>query len=71
MSSSWEPKGGGCAAAIQAARSGASVAVHLDVPALLPMLSYYHDLLVWSEEGRPKPETIRRLGLGAFEVPRL
>jgi aldehyde:ferredoxin oxidoreductase len=37
---------------------------------LFPMLSDYYELRGWTEEGRPKPETIRRLGLEAFEVPR-
>lgn len=40
--------------------------VDFDVPALLPMLSEYYDLRGWTEEGRPTPETIRRLGLEAF-----
>jgi aldehyde:ferredoxin oxidoreductase len=37
-----------------------------DVPPLLPMLSEYYDLRGWTEEGRPAPETIRRLGLDEF-----
>ncbi|MGD0626785.1 MAG: aldehyde ferredoxin oxidoreductase family protein [Thermodesulfobacteriota bacterium] len=40
--------------------------IDFDVPALLPMLSEYYDLRGWTEEGRPTPETIRRLGLEAF-----
>ncbi len=42
--------------------------IDLDVPALLPMLSDYYELRSWTEEGRPKPETIQRLGLEAFET---
>ncbi len=38
----------------------------LDVPPLLPMLSEYYDIRGWTEEGRPAPETIRRLGLDEF-----
>jgi aldehyde:ferredoxin oxidoreductase len=38
-----------------------------DVPPLFPMLSEYYDLRGWTEEGRPMPETIRRLGLEGFE----
>jgi aldehyde:ferredoxin oxidoreductase len=30
------------------------------------MLSDYYELRGWTEEGRPNPETIRRLGLEAF-----
>ena len=37
-----------------------------DVPPLSPMLSEYYDLRGWTEEGRPKAETIRRLGLDGF-----
>jgi aldehyde:ferredoxin oxidoreductase len=37
-----------------------------DVPPLLPMLSEYYDFRGWTEEGRPTPETIRRLGLDEF-----
>jgi aldehyde:ferredoxin oxidoreductase len=40
----------------------------LDVPPLLPMLSEYYDLRGWTEEGRPDPETIRRLRLGEFST---
>lgn len=40
--------------------------INLDVPPLFPMLSDYYDLRGWTEEGRPTPETIRRLGLEAF-----
>jgi aldehyde:ferredoxin oxidoreductase len=40
--------------------------IDFDVPALLPMLSEYYDLRGWTEEGRPTPETIRRLGLETF-----
>jgi aldehyde:ferredoxin oxidoreductase len=40
--------------------------IDFDVPALLPMLSEFYDLRGWTEEGRPTPETIRRLGLEAF-----
>jgi aldehyde:ferredoxin oxidoreductase len=42
--------------------------IDLDVPALLPMLADYYDLRGWTEEGRPKQETIRRLGLEAFQM---
>jgi len=37
--------------------------INFDVPPLLPMLSEYYDLRGWTEEGRPTPETIRRLAL--------
>jgi aldehyde:ferredoxin oxidoreductase len=37
-----------------------------DVPPLLPMLSEYYELRGWTEEGRPGPETIKRLGLEGF-----
>jgi aldehyde:ferredoxin oxidoreductase len=40
--------------------------IDFDVPPLLPMLSEYYDLRGWTEEGRPTPETVRRLGLEAF-----
>ncbi|MBL7174462.1 MAG: aldehyde ferredoxin oxidoreductase family protein [Desulfobacteraceae bacterium] len=40
--------------------------IDFDVPPLLPMLSEYYDLRGWTEEGRPGPETIRRLGLDEF-----
>jgi aldehyde:ferredoxin oxidoreductase len=40
--------------------------IDFDVPHLLPMLSDYYELRGWTEEGRPKPETIRRLELEAF-----
>jgi aldehyde:ferredoxin oxidoreductase len=40
--------------------------IDFDVPHLLPMLSDYYELRGWNEEGRPKPETIRRLGLEVF-----
>ena len=40
--------------------------IDFDVPHLLPMLSDYYELRGWTEEGRPKPETIRRLGLETF-----
>ena len=39
---------------------------NFDVPQLLPMLSEYYDLRGWTEEGRPNPETINRLGLEEF-----
>jgi aldehyde:ferredoxin oxidoreductase len=32
------------------------------------MLADYYDLRVWTEEGRPQAETIRRLGLEAFQI---
>lgn len=35
-------------------------------PPLLPMLSEYYDLRGWTEEGRPKSDTITRLGLDEF-----
>jgi aldehyde:ferredoxin oxidoreductase len=34
------------------------------------MLSDYYELRGWTEEGCPKPETIHRLGLEAFEAQR-
>ncbi len=37
-----------------------------DVPHLFPLLSDYYEIRGWTEEGRPKPETIRRLGLETF-----
>ncbi|PIP07771.1 MAG: aldehyde ferredoxin oxidoreductase, partial [Syntrophobacteraceae bacterium CG23_combo_of_CG06-09_8_20_14_all_50_8] len=37
-----------------------------DVPPLFTLLSEYYELRGWTEEGRPNPETIRRLGLGGF-----
>jgi aldehyde:ferredoxin oxidoreductase len=40
--------------------------IDFDVPPLLPMLSEYYDLRGWTEEGRPGPEMIRRLGLDGF-----
>jgi aldehyde:ferredoxin oxidoreductase len=40
--------------------------INFDVPQLLPMLSEYYDLRGWTEEGRPNPETINRLGLDEF-----
>lgn len=42
--------------------------IDFDVPPLLPMLSEYYDIRGWNEEGRPRPETISRLGLDAFVV---
>jgi len=38
----------------------------LDVPPFFPMLSEYYDIRGWTEEGRPKKETIERLGLGEW-----
>ncbi|MFH1479933.1 MAG: aldehyde ferredoxin oxidoreductase family protein [Pseudomonadota bacterium] len=40
--------------------------IDFDIPPLLPMLSEYYDIRGWTEEGRPQPETISRLGLEAF-----
>lgn len=37
-----------------------------DVPPFFPMLSEYYDLRGWTEEGRPRKETIHRLGLDEF-----
>ncbi|MCX5908102.1 MAG: aldehyde ferredoxin oxidoreductase family protein [Deltaproteobacteria bacterium] len=42
--------------------------IDFDVPPLFPLLSDYYDLRGWTEEGRPTPETIKRLGLEAFRV---
>jgi len=40
--------------------------VNLDVPPLAPMLSDYYELRGWTEEGRPNPETVKRLGLDGW-----
>lgn len=40
--------------------------VSLDVPPLAPMLSDYYQIRGWTEEGRPGPETLDRLGLHAM-----
>jgi aldehyde:ferredoxin oxidoreductase len=42
--------------------------IDFDVPPLFPMLSEYYDLRGWTEEGRPAPATISRLGLQAYET---
>ncbi|MHB8765005.1 MAG: aldehyde ferredoxin oxidoreductase family protein [Deferrisomatales bacterium] len=39
--------------------------VDLDVPPLAPLLSDYYELRGWTDEGRPGPETLARLGLNA------
>jgi aldehyde:ferredoxin oxidoreductase len=40
--------------------------IDFDVPHLLPLLSDYYELRGWTEEGRPKTEILRRLGLESF-----
>jgi aldehyde:ferredoxin oxidoreductase len=40
--------------------------VDLDVPPLSPMLADYYEIRGWTEEGRPGPETIQRLGLESW-----
>jgi aldehyde:ferredoxin oxidoreductase len=40
--------------------------LNFEVPPLYPMLSEYYDLRGWTEEGRPSPETVGRLGLKEF-----
>jgi aldehyde:ferredoxin oxidoreductase len=37
--------------------------VELDVPPLSQMLSDYYEVRGWTDEGRPGPETVKRLGL--------
>ncbi len=40
--------------------------VDFDVPPVDPMLSEYYDLRGWTEEGRPDPNVVARLGLDEF-----